>query len=1372
MVTYNRFKTFDASTPATATTTATTTNRFKDFSAPLTAASSNEDIMASEKARIKANEERIAANYAKPIDLNQFKGQELTASPAPKPQSTFDKIYGTIRNQVMSPGGDWEKEKALNERVQAEVDYDRQNDPNFKEPPLLNKITSMTESMSFPEKVIAASILPFAAAAPVATASGIAIFSGIDMAIKKVASLITGKDIQNFSDVLPQNYPQYTKDALDVLGFVGEGFLAHGANKAVPGMLKAVTKNVVNQYKMPEKFYVEPAKIRDMFQTGKLMGPEEAALVRSLGLDAAGYKNAMNNGVSIDVPSTNITTITDKPYWAKLKTLFRVTPTAPEVNVVGGKPTQGVRGFLTGGTTPVAPPPVAPPVITEAVSGGLKSPLTSNAPITPPLPPVEPTPVAGPGHQRFSNKLDTMVQNKTILTEDANLLREVFKDTNDEWIGSLNPEANPYIKRSGNANYARRTMTARAGSVNLAKTGDTFWNRPDIEGSMILLHEYGHLADKFLLNNEERAIVGDVYRSLGKPKVKSIFAEGMSETPEGSAYYAKNQKEFLVQSLAEYVFENKVPSEKMKPLLERLAVRFFNALKSLVNRKRSDLMKRLTPIFEKMLSGEKNSPLSKFMEKEPASFKQQLQTMLAQAPATPIAPPTKAVPPVSIFPPEAVKAGVVNPPVEAPKKTMQEIIVEARKLMAEKEAEMATTELPTEFPEQAMEIRDMAEQIDLAQKLPEYKDLGNVRKQLRDIFRNTEAVFGKDFPAVKKTVLDPLDKSKGELVDFFTREIAKLNENVTEKFKFNRGTKESAAIEMYGEGKATKEELIKEFGPEKAQQIIEADAFFRDRYNTFLDNLNRVEMQIYPNSPYKWTPKLKNYYRHGHDLNNDFSRLQNILENPIRIDPMLSGISQGTEPKSKWASFKQRRLGGDNKNKPDAIGGFLDYMKAVGYSTYIDPNIGKFRELADVVARGTEKSKNLNDYIYNLRMFANELAGKTPEADRIIMEHIPGGRTTLKLLNWLNNRVKANTILGNMSSAISQIYNIPQGIASTGVINSSKALVKTLGQVFVENKLMQKSTFLKERYFKGFNQFDKGMLNNTKKMAAWLVTIGDEVGSKFIWNGQYEKAIKLGAEDPIKFADDATRKLVAGRGIGEKPLLQNSQAMQIVAPFQLEVTNLWWAMEDIAKTDASRAKKVQQIVTLMIALWMLNNITEPLTGNRIALDPIDATLDGIDTLKNEPNLTGVTKAGGRLAGEVLSNVPFGQTLAAMYPEFGTTVMGMKALTRAQLFGAGDPTRFGGGLMINKAMTDPLFKILPPMGGAQLKKAWQGITTVDQEKSTNISGDWQYYVEPSASNYIRGAIFGKSGLPEAQTYYKDKQTKATSGGAIPNRFRQF
>ncbi len=697
---------------------------------------------------------------------------------------------------------------------------------------------------------------------------------------------------------------------------------------------------------------------------------------------------------------------------------------------------------------------------------------------------------------------------------------------------------------------------------------------------------------------------------------------------------------------------------------------------------------------------------------------------------------------------------------------IQQQILEARKQQALLEAEQATTELPTEFPTQAKEVRDVVKGTSMPQRIPSYTDIGNTKKQLRDLTRNTMEVFGpEDFKIIDQSILEPFNQAKGANIDTLNRELDALKQNIIDRFGFQQSTPESAAIQLYGEKKIGLAELETQFGKDKATQITEAEKFFRDAYDRQLDALNAVEKIIYPNSAYKWTPKRADYFRHYHELTSDFTRLQNILEKPIRIDPMLSGISETTAPKSRWASFKQMREG--EKTKIDAIGGYLDYLPSWSYAVNIDPHIGKFRELADVLARGTQKSKNLNNYIYNLRMFANELSGKSAEWDRIVNESVPGGRTTLQAVNWLNNRVKANTILFNVSSSIAQIYNIPQGLASAGLRNSAKGLAKTLGQIFTKNKAMAKSNFLKERYFKGFQVFDKGVLNNIKKFGTWMVTVLDEAGTRFIWNGQYEKALQEGVANPVKYADDATKLLVAGRGIGEKPLLQNSKVMQIVAPFQLELTNLWWVMEDLAKSDKTLMKKFGQFATLFASLYLLNNGTEKLTGNRLALDPIQMTLDGIQILKNEQIPTGALKAGGRIAGEVLSNIPFGQTFAAMYPEYGTTVAGVKLPTRKQLFGREDPTRYGGGLMTTKALSDPLFKILPPFGGGQLKKTVQGVSAVLKGKSTNVSGDWQYHINPSTSNLLKASLFGKSGTPEAQAYYaKQVAPKKKSSGGNP------
>lgn len=723
-----------------------------------------------------------------------------------------------------------------------------------------------------------------------------------------------------------------------------------------------------------------------------------------------------------------------------------------------------------------------------------------------------------------------------------------------------------------------------------------------------------------------------------------------------------------------------------------------------------------------------------------------------------------------------------------------------RKILEARDAEQAQGEFqssrlkPDEYPTQQEEIRNVSKELNIPEVASTYKDIGLVKTQFRDIYRNSEQVFGKDFPVIDRTILQPLEESKSNLINFYNEEIAKFKNSPASQFK--RGSPESAAIQEFGEGLIKYDELVKKFGPVKAKQIEDAVPFFRDSYKNLIDRLNAVEMSIYPNNPARWTPTLKNYFRHGTNAQDGIAKLQSIYENPIKIDPNLVGLTEDTKPLSKWQSFKQRRLTGKD-DKPDAVGGFLDYLANAGYSINIDPHIGKFRALADALSSNT-KSKNLNNYIMQVTKFADRLAGKSNDLDRAVGGVV--GRTNLEAVNWLNNRVKANTVLANVSSSLAQAGNIPQGIMSAGIPNSIKALGKTLAQNFVENPAMKQSTFIKERFFKGFDQFDTGMLNNTKKFAKWMITVLDEAGTKFIWNGQYEKGKQLGLEgkELIQYADKNAKKLVAGRGIGDLPLIQSSKVFQLAAPFQLEVTGLWWAMEDLWKAkkidksgfvkyivnpktgvnepvDISFANKFGKFATLFISLYYLNNTIEKATGNRPLLDPVQTTLDGIEAIQSEPNATGVGKAAGRFAGEFLGNIPFGQTVANYYKEFGPNFMGHQLPTRKEIFGRNDPTRFGTGLLVNKGISDPLFKVLPPFGGAQIKKTIQGIKAVDKGKSTTVNDKFQYKINKTPGNKVKAALFGKSSLPESQAYYDKKagitpsKTKGLKG-TKSNRFK--
>jgi len=78
---------------------------------------------------------------------------------------------------------------------------------------------------------------------------------------------------------------------------------------------------------------------------------------------------------------------------------------------------------------------------------------------------------------------------------------------------------------------------------------------------------------------------------------------------------------------------------------------------------------------------------------------------------------------------------------------------------------------------------------------------------------------------------------------------------------------------------------------------------------------------------------------------------------------------------------------------------------------------------------------------------------------------------------------------------------------------------------------------------------------------------------------------------------------------------------------------------------------------------------------------------------------------------------------------------------------------------NAALTD----LVP--GGTQINRTAGTLKALNQGKSTTAAGNFQYKIAPTTSNYIRGVLFGKNNLPEAQKYY-NKPAKKTSTKSNP------
>jgi hypothetical protein len=741
------------------------------------------------------------------------------------------------------------------------------------------------------------------------------------------------------------------------------------------------------------------------------------------------------------------------------------------------------------------------------------------------------------------------------------------------------------------------------------------------------------------------------------------------------------------------------------------------------------------------------------------------------------------------------------------------------------------------------------------------KDISGFQGYARDVYRNLRDAFGKDFEAIEQTIIRPFDESKAVNTRYQEAVLQDLKQNIVDRLGIKKGSRDSALVQMYGEGGFEKivsdpvtgakkstwvpftwQDLVREVGEQRAQQIAEADAWFRSAYDRLIDDVNKSKEAIYPfaedrmksiaakiedlKTPGNYSrkvqqekiealewelnamrknprrrkeednlymqklvnkiedikadpvytadgrrsmiealekeyekalrgkrvPKRKDYYRHFREMSEGYEGLRNIFDSPANIDPALEGISHETLPRSKWASFAQKRTGGAAYDL-DAVGGFLDYLPAASHAVHIDPHISRFQALADELADVTAKSKSANNLVRFLRQYSQSLAGKTNPMDRVVQEVIPGGRQAFAALTWLNNRVKANTVLGNASTAVAQLANIPQGIAFAkqhsynGLKRTFQSILKPKGSPATN------SAFLTERYgLKMYRQFDNTLLAKPKNAAIWVMETSDRIGTEFIWNACYEKALAERIADPIRFADVNTRRLVAGRGIGEVPLGQQSKLFQMVAPFQIEVGNLWHVMGDMVKQ-----KDFTGLAVLSVALWMFNRTAEQVRGSGVTFDPLDALYDALTDEEMTP-----PQRVGRLAGEVLSNIPGGQTAAAIT---------MDDYKREKFFGDEDPTRYGTGILVAKGAQNPLFRLVPPFGGAQLEKTYKGLKGIGQEGVYTPDGSkLKYPVNLDATNIIKGLMFGPSGFREARPYYEEggsplteKQTQQVQQG---------
>ncbi|MHC1722726.1 MAG: hypothetical protein AB9836_05925 [Aminipila sp.] len=721
--------------------------------------------------------------------------------------------------------------------------------------------------------------------------------------------------------------------------------------------------------------------------------------------------------------------------------------------------------------------------------------------------------------------------------------------------------------------------------------------------------------------------------------------------------------------------------------------------------------------------------------------------------------------------------------------------------------------------------------------------VGNIKPKgvgiSKDLTRNAEsALDGEGLSWFKKNFADNFYKSKGENAKNIKEKTDLIYNEVVKKRGIKKGTKESTAIQWYGEGQKmigseakpyTLADLQEEFGYKMPngkyawQNIVESNNIMRRMYDDYVNGMNEALRKIYPNveqtvakmqakkagksleemaqidrdiDRYTTGKRLyprKDYYHHFQELQDGFfSTLDNVLNSATNIDPKLVGVSEFTKPKSKFMGALQHRSK-DATYKADALEGMLQYIPQAEYKINIEPNIPALRNMIKDLKDYT--GGNANQFIDYLMKFTNDLAGKTNDLDRIPLKVFgdENGRKVLNTLSTVSNRIRANAVVGNVNTLLAQFFNMPNVVGyaknpidvAQGMFEASKA---NLGDK-TARQILDKSDFLRERYLdRSIRRFNTGVLNNAENFLSWTMEIGDKAVADSAFMTFYKQGIKNGMPDAeaVKYADNLTRKSVAGRGIGELPLAQKAKVTKLIAPFQVEVQNAYNVLKELGSE-----KQITPILEIFATTWIMNNALEKISGRRIGFDPVDVLLDSYKNEDNETPTDNAKSTVARMGGEALSNAPFGSYIGETLADS----LGLSEYEKQSFFGEADPTRFGTGNIAiqtlgapigsavkqvfnsnNRSNIDllkPAMAILPKFGGKQIERSVRGLQDMavipketvnlggmsvkkqDFPASFSSSGRLRFALEPSKENFIKSSTLGTWATDEGKGYVKDK-----------------
>lgn len=547
----------------------------------------------------------------------------------------------------------------------------------------------------------------------------------------------------------------------------------------------------------------------------------------------------------------------------------------------------------------------------------------------------------------------------------------------------------------------------------------------------------------------------------------------------------------------------------------------------------------------------------------------------------------------------------------------------------------------------------------------------------------------------------------------------------------------------------------------------------------------------------------------------------------------INGRTGGFKPGITWFGNSLERTG--FQTAYDAVKGFDKYIEGAAKVIFYTDSIQNLRALAtetryltgddglreridavradeslneaqkDVSVEDIQKNGrySLSRWAANLDEYTNLLAGKKSELDRPIEQMT--SRDMYRLLNKWQGRVAANMVAVNPASWLTNFGVIQQAAAQLNEDSLMKARAQAAANTFRNDGFEERSDFLTSR--RGSSMLVNGWVDNASAALSKPMEVIDMYSANVIVRARYMDNLRRGMSEEFAMqeADEFAAGVMADRSKGAQPTLFESRnpLTKMFTQFQLEVNNTFsYLFKDLPREQRKRGVAAVAFAMFMYLLrnWFFNEGYEKMIGRRPMFDPfnmitetvgnytgytvnnmwdaIDGTEDGIVTKKEAKGAGAATWDTMVRIGQEIPGI--GGLLGGGRLPFASTMPDVENILNLLDKDIPGDKKWP---KVAEALKAPAVYWLPPFGGGQAKKIYEGSKAVVNKGSYKLNGDGEEQLQYPVYTDRKGdlirawtsnILFGKSSTKAARDWVESgfqslsvKETKAyqaiTEGG---------